>query len=56
MTNLMRCIDNESVEELLTVGDVYATSNNDGQLLDVRNNLGYQNTFVVGRFEDEADI
>lgn len=52
---IMICIDNEDVERALTIGKEYQCLNDDGQLVDVVDNSGQLNTYVVERFEKNWD-
>lgn len=47
---IMICIDNEDVERALTIGKEYQCFDDDGQLVDVIDNSGKLNTYVVERF------
>ena len=47
------CIDNEDVENFLTVGKTYECKNDDGQFVDILDDTHEFNTYVVERFEEE---
>ena len=49
----LACIDNEDVEDFLTVGKTYGCKNNDGQFVDILDDTHEFNTYVVERFEEE---
>jgi len=48
---LVRCIDNQDVHDRLIVGKLYQAKNWDDQLVDVYDETGEWNTYVVERFE-----
>jgi len=45
------CIDNEDVENFLTVGKIYVGQDNDGQFVTILDDTHGANTYVVERFE-----
>jgi hypothetical protein len=45
------CIDNTDVEYNLTIGKEYKGHDDDGQLVNIIDDTGFMETYVVGRFE-----
>lgn len=48
------CIDNTDVEYNLTIGKEYEGHDDDGQLVNVIDDTGFMETYVVERFEKKG--
>lgn len=49
------CIDNTDVEYNLTIGKEYEGHDDDGQLVNVIDDTGFMETYVVERFEKRGE-